>query len=234
MKPIISIKSKLLGTLIVVFLMINGDLLYAQPESLNTQNIDAYSTLRSIVSQASLDNSDAKSSLEYRLNEGHKFYIKYFIGADTFVLKSDIDILNRIIYAKLKFSSAVKPYDYERSKIDSLYLLLDKHGAPIHIYIYNPIEDSYGKVIDQGRYTLVELYNLEIQEGKTNPIIDSGTVEDRLTLKKIPFLIDTGRWYKVPKSKNQLIDFIKQHYSKSISKKSIKSGSPINTLQSIN
>lgn len=219
--------------LICCFIFISHSL-KAQGEQLNTLATDAYSTLRSIVSQTIIEPGESDTRLEYRLNEGQKFYVRYFIGANTFTLKSDIDILNRIIYAKIKFSAIVKPYDYDRTKIDSLYLLIDKDAEPFNKYLYYPQKDVYSKVIHQGKFTLVEVYNLVIRQGKTNPVLDSGTEEDRLVVKMVPYLYDTGRWYKIPNSKNQLIDFVRQHYKKSINKKSIESGSSINTLIKFN
>ena len=222
-----------LTALLLITFMVHDIDLFSQGNSLNTGNdYDDYLVLREMVSTTLL--ASVEEELEYRINPNSQLFIQYFIGANSFTIKSDIDLLNRRIIAQLEMSTGQQSYDYKRTRIDSLYLMPSKNSKPIHKYLYYPAEDVYALVMDQGKFSLVECLFISVQKGKTNPLLDSGTQKDRVVVKKKPYLVDTGRWYKVPKQKKQLVDFIKSHFRRSVDKTQLTHRSPIESLKKYN
>jgi len=72
----------------------------AQTNGLHTVNpADDYAVLRDMT-RSSEPNRPSSTNLEYRLNSDLTYSIKYFLGSNSFINKSDVDIYNRKIDAQ--------------------------------------------------------------------------------------------------------------------------------------
>lgn len=212
-------------------LLIN--ILSGQGSTLNTlADTDDYTVLRSIATSA-FDNSESNLKYGYRLYGDTKKFIKYFIGSKSFSVKSDIDIYNNLIYADLDKDGLVTPYQFASGRLDSIYLLSEKL-SPQSKYLYYPKDDLFGKVIDQGRYSIVEALLFEFQKGNINPVIDLGSFEDKIIINKVIYLIDSGIWYMIPKNKNDLVKFIQLHFKRKIEKGRLKGKRHLDVLIDLN
>lgn len=208
--------------------------MHAQVSAINNDAAnDTYGVLRGMVEQTKL-NSDSDFSHVHRLHGNDKYYIQYFIGPQSFLTRGDLDIYNHIIYTDFDNMGIIRPFQIERGRIDSLHLLLARKGPPIAKYIYDANNDQYGKIIHQGRYDIVEGIGFEMQKGGFNPVVDSEPRPNKVVIKKSNYLIDLGIWYSIPKSKKELLDFIKFHFKKKVDKSKLKGKKSLDVVMDMN
>lgn len=200
----------------------------------NDAGNDYYGVLRGMVGQQSSSLSESDFSHTHCLHGHNKSYIKFFIGPQSFIMKGDLDIYNHVVYGDFDNLGNIRPYQIEKGRIDSLHLLLQPKAAPISIYMYDAKEDQFGKVIHQGRYNIVEGVEFEFRKGSFNPAVDSEPRADQVVVKKSNYLIDSGIWHKIPKSKKDIVEFIRLHFKKRIDKSKIKGKKSIEVVIKMN
>jgi len=211
-----------------------GSSVIGQVSALNTlAGDDEYTILRGMVEQTNIG-SASDLNYTYRLHGHEKSYIQYFIGPQSFLTKGDLDIYNHVIHTDFDNLGLIQPYQIERGRIDSLYLLTHPKSPPIAKYIYDSNNDQFGKIIHQGRYDIVDGLQFEIQKGGFNPVVDSEPRPSKLVIKKSVHLIDSGFWYRIPKSKKELTEFIKLHFKKKIDKARMKGKKSLDVIIELN
>lgn len=182
------------------------------------------------------DDSD-KSSVNFKfiVSENKKLTPTHlFIGANDFVVKCKLDIYNNTIAGDFKKTGEVVEYQYKRGSLDSLHMLNNGDQSIIEKYFYNGKLDIYAKVIDEGQFTILEGYHFEFKKGVVNPILDAGSDEDKIVVKKKMYLNDSGLWWLIPKQKKELIEFVRSHFRKTINKSTIKGKKSLEVIITLN